>query len=333
MNKYYNIAPLLSHNAYISICFSGRGQGKSFQAKKKIINNFLKKGEQTVYCRRNKSELELVKDTFFNDIKDHYPDHEFTVEGFEGYIDGELAIYFIPLSVSSSLKSASFHGVTLFIFDEYVITKSSHNRYLKNEMTLLLDLWETIFRDREKSRVIILSNSVSFVNPLFSFFDIVPKQGQRFQKFKDGLIVLELFTSDKFVEEKLKTPWGRLVQGTTYGDYAIGNSTLEDNNDFIEPKPPGSYRFVASFKNEGFEIGVWYNKNTRSFYVDEKIDKLSIFRFGITADGVEPGIKRIKEYRKTWQIKDTLKAYDNNNIAFISQEVKKFFINNVVKYL
>lgn len=333
MSKYYDIAPLFSHNSYISICFSGRGQGKSFQAKKKIINNFLKKGEQAVYCRRTKAELEKVKDTYFNDIKEFYPKHEFTVEGFEGYIDGELAIYFIPLSISHSLKSASFHRVTLFVFDEYVITKSSHTRYLKNEMVLLLDLLETVFRDRSKARVLVLSNAVSFVNPLFSFFDIVPKQGQRFQKFQDGLITLELFSSEKFLEDKMATPWARLVKGTKYGDYAIGNVTLEDTDDFIEPKPKGKYRFVSSFKNDGFQVGVWYNIDLRTFYVDEKIDKQSFFRFAISPHDVEPGVKRLKEYRKTWQIKETLRAYDTNNIAYSSQEVKKFFMNNVIKYL
>lgn len=333
LSKYYDLSRLLSHNSYISMCMSGRGTGKSFSAKKRAINNYIKRGEQTVYLRRSATEIDRIKDTYFSDIKNFFPELELEVSGYEGYINGELAIYFIPLSTSSTLKSASYPKVTLLIFDEYCITHTTHSRYLKNEMTLFFDIVETIFRDRRKANILILSNSVSFVNPIFSFFDIIPDPNVRFQKFKNNLITLELFTSEEFLKDKLKTPFAQLVSGTNYADYAIGNQTLEDNNDFIEKKPPGNYRFVSSFKRDNFEIGCWYNIDNKKYYLDEKIDTSSNFRFSITVEDVEPNIKLVKQYRATWHVKNVINAYNNYNLYFQTQEIKKFFQLSIIKYI
>ena len=70
------------------------------------------------------------------------------------------------MSTSSSLKSDAFPNVDFIMFDEYVITKTQHSIYLKNEMPLLFDLMETIFGIRDNGVVLILGNAVSFVNPL-----------------------------------------------------------------------------------------------------------------------------------------------------------------------
>ena len=79
---------MYSHDCMINFVFGGRGLGKSFAFKRKAINNFLRKGEQTIYLRRTQTELDLVKKTYFNDIKDYYEGVDFYVNGNEGFING-----------------------------------------------------------------------------------------------------------------------------------------------------------------------------------------------------------------------------------------------------
>ena len=141
-SKWYNPNRLFSHNAFINFVMSPRGNGKSYSAKEKIIKNYLKDGSQSVYVRRTKVEIDEVKDTYWNDIQEAYPNLEFKVEGDIGYINNDIVVYFIPLSTSTNKKSASYPKVKLIVFDEYIITKTTYNRYLKNEMTLFLDLIE-----------------------------------------------------------------------------------------------------------------------------------------------------------------------------------------------
>lgn len=334
MSMWYSPTRLFSHNALINICMSGRGRGKSYSGKELIIKNFLKDGSQAVYVRRTEVELKKMKDTFWNDICDKYPQHEFKVEGLIGFIDDEPVVYFIPLSTSSQLKSASFPKVKLILFDEYIITKTGQNRYLKNEMTLFLDLLETIMRLRTDVRVLILSNSVSYVNPLFSFFNIEPNPTKRFQKFRKGLICLEQFSSEEFLKAKMETPLAKLIEGTSYFNYAVGNQTLEDNEDFIKPRPSGKSFFVSSFKYEKFEVGVWLNELSHEYYVDKLIDPTNENKYVLVSSEIEPGYRHVKEYRNaTWRIKHIKKAYNDGMVYYSNQEVKKFFQNNVMRYI
>ena len=333
-DMWYSPNRLLSHNALLNICLSPRGNGKTYSAKDKIIKNWLKKRKQSVYIRRYKTELEDMKDTFFDDIKEKYPKHEFKVLGYEGYIDDEVVVFFVPLTTSSNLKSKAFPNVDLIVFDEYIITKSTHSRYLKNEVVLLFDLMETIFRIRDNGVVLVLGNAVSFVNPLFSFFDIVPDSEKRFQKFKDGLICLELFTSNVFIEKKKETRFGKLVTGTRYGNYAIENETLEDTSDFIKDRGNYKYKYMCCFKYEDFKVGVWYNLDLDEYFCDELIDKDNPNKFCMNLDEIEEGFYYFKGYRSiSYRIRNTKEAGDAGNIYFCSQEIKKVMQDRILPYL
>lgn len=331
--KWYNPNRLLSHNAFINFVMSPRGNGKSYSAKKLIIKNYLKNGSQAVYTRRTKVEIDEVKDTYWNDIREEYPELDFKVEGYIGYINGDEVVHFIPLSTSTNKKSASYPKVNWIIFDEYIITKTTYNRYLKNEMTLLLDLIETVGRDRN-IRVLIMANSVSFVNPLFSFFDIVPKENQRFSKYKDGLICVEQFTNHVFMEEKKKTPFGRLIEGTNYSKYAIENEVLEDTNDFIKEREGAKYKFLACFKYEDFKIGVWENLENNELFCDERIDEDNINKFAMLLEELEEGYLYYKGYRNVnLRIIKIKKSAIQGNLYFCSQEIKKIMQDRIIPYL
>lgn len=331
--KWYSPNRLLSHNAFINFVMSPRGNGKSYSAKKLIIKNYLKNGSQAVYTRRTKVEIDEVKDTYWNDIREEYPELDFKVEGYIGYINGDEVVHFIPLSTSTNKKSASYPKVNWIIFDEYIITKTTYNRYLKNEITLLLDLIETVGRDRN-IRVLIMANSVSFVNPLFSFFDIVPKENQRFSKYKDGLICVEQFTSHVFMEEKKKTPFGRLIEGTNYSKYAIENEVLEDTNDFIKEREGAKYKFLACFKYEDFKIGVWENLENNELFCDERIDEDNINKFAMLLEELEEGYLYYKGYRNVnLRIIKIKKSAIQGNLYFCSQEIKKIMQDRIIPYL
>ena len=66
---YYDYDKISSYNATFNMIITNRGFGKTYGAKKRAINKFLKKGEQFIYVRRYKSELKKVKDKFFEKIK------------------------------------------------------------------------------------------------------------------------------------------------------------------------------------------------------------------------------------------------------------------------
>ena len=336
MSEWYSYNRLLSHNGFINVVLSGRGMGKSYASKKMIIDDFIKKGTQSVYVRRTKVELDKAKKTFFNDIKLAYPNREFKIDGDVGLMDGDVIVHFIPLSTSNNLKSASYPNVSKIFFDEYIITQTSHSRYLKNEMILFYDLIETVFRKRTNTKVIIMSNAVSFVNPLFTDLNIEPNPNKRFQKFCDNLVVLELYSNENFVKEKLDTPFARLIANKEYGKYAIGNNVLEDNNEYIIPKKYDSiWSYHITLKNQDFIVAVWVDYVNDKYYVDKNVHTDSTtHNYHILKDDVSKGYNYLGAFRnKEWRIKHLKLAYSEGNVYYCSQEVKKFFINTVIKYM
>lgn len=270
-SKYYEIHNLLTYNALFSFVVSPRGNGKTYNAKRWMISDFLKNKKQFVYVRRLEKELETRK-LFFNDILHEFPDVEFKVEGYCAYINGEIAGYFIPLSKQQNFKSTPYPEVNKIIFDEFIPTDTGLNRKLKNEVLLYLDLYETIARDR-RVRAVFLGNRVSTMNDYFLFFGLDPDPKKRFNKFRKGLIVVEMFTNSKFIKEKQESEFGQLIEGTAYSKYAIENEALQDkNSQFINCNKPKDSIYKFTLIGTNTELGVYYSSDEGCYYIDDKTD-------------------------------------------------------------
>ena len=331
-SMYYSSDLLFSHNPVIGFCMSGRGHGKSFEGKNRAIKTFLKDGSQTVYVRRTQKELDKVKKSYFNDISEFFPNCTFSVDGDFGYINGEIAIIFLALSTSADFKSASYPKVKLVIYDEFVIPQtSSYKRYLKNEMFLFFELFETIYRLRD-GRILILSNAVSYVNPFFSFFGIQIKDTKkRFHKFKGGLIVVELYDNEEFKQKKMDSRFYKLVEGTPYAEYLVGEGAFEDDDSFLREERVGQHIFICSLVMDNVEVGIWFDDNG-DFYCDDKIDYDSKNRFAVFNEDMRPHLKHIKHEHNKWRCKRIKEGYQNSEMYFKNQEIKKF-IQKAIKYL
>ena len=135
MSIYYSLDKALSYNALFYFIIGERGVGKSFNAKKFCIQDFINHNHQFIYLRRYKEELDLACQSFFDDIKSagFFDDHEFEVKPSKKltkfYMDGELIGYGVALSTSNILKStALFVPIQFFIdfrlkniFESYII--------------------------------------------------------------------------------------------------------------------------------------------------------------------------------------------------------------------
>lgn len=333
-NKYYSPKLLFSHNSLISIVLSNRGGGKTYSGKVTMVENYKKDGSQSVYIRRTVEELKKAKKTFFNAIQKKYPDDEFKIEGNIGYINDNILVYFIALSTSITDKSTELPDVKFIMFDEYIIPMKSYTRYIPDEAFMLLELIFTIGRDRDNYRVYICGNAISYVNPIFTYFNIEPDSTKQFQKFKDNMICLELYTNQIYQEEIMKTKFGKLIEGTEYCDYAVYNNVYEDTEDFITPRDSKEYRFISSFKTNGYEIGVWLDVDKNVFYCDNKVDPSSKNKYTLRHTESEKGYKNVSiDRNSSWRVRDVKTRFIKSELYFSSQEVKRFFQTEVIRFL
>lgn len=320
---WYDKQQLLSHNKILNMVLSNRGGGKTFHMTRWGIDDFKKNKRQCVWVRRYQTEIDemLLNGKFFDAVREYYPNDELTIDGNLGKVNGEVAFYFIALSTSRQLKSNNYPFVNKIIFDEFIIDKG-RVAYLKNEVEVFLDLYETVARTRDNVRAVLLANSITIVNPYFLFWNIKPNTEKRFTV--SGQVCVELFTDADFVAAKQKSRFGQLVKGTRYSAYAIENKWLLDTDTFIEPKTKDA-EFMVGMKYNGIMYGFWVDYRVGLIYVNKQYDPSSYSLFCLQKDDHEANLLLIKGLNDSKRIQRIVFAFRNGLLRFSDLQVKNQF--------
>lgn len=289
---YWNINKTLSYNALFNFIVGARGTGKTYGSKKFVISDFLKSKGQFVYVRRYKEELRK-RHLFFDDIKGEFPNTSFSVSGMTFNINDEPAGMAIPLSTAKIEKSTPFPNVNTIIFDEFILDKGFHH-YLPDEVTNFLELYSTVARLRDV-RVLFLSNALTMTNPYFLYFGINLPYGKNVQVKND--ILIEMVSSEEYTETAKKTRFGQIIKDTPYGQYAIENQFLRDDNNFIQKKTKTArHIFIMIYK--GTKYGVWQDFTQGLFFISEDYDPNCKISYSITMEDHTPNTFLLKGSKK-----------------------------------
>lgn len=187
--KYYDITNMLETHAQYMMLLGQRSNGKSYQAKKTVLENVYEKGRKFVYLRRWKEDIKQKFVTaYFGDM----PINKITkgeweyVKAWNGdlyfcrieedeEIKSESIGRYCALNESERYKSWTFIDYDYIIFEEFITDKV----YLVDEPRELQQYVSTVARDKEIT-VLLIGNTLSRVCPYFSEWclDGVLKQKQ-----------------------------------------------------------------------------------------------------------------------------------------------------------
>ena len=314
---YYNPTKMFSYNRILNFIIGARGIGKSFSMKKYSINRFIKYGEQFIYVRRYKQELKKIT-SYFDDVAQEFPGVEFKVKGRQFYINGKLAGWAIPLSTWQSEKSNAYPNVTTIVYDEFLREKDKSG-YLPNEVEALLNLMDTVFRGRENGRCICMSNSTTVVNPYFLYFGLVPDLNKRFNAYES--ILIEIPDSADFSAERRKTKFGKLIDGTNYGDMSLDNEFVNDSSLFIEKRSKNSkFKFLVVY--QGLKLGIWVDTQLGLMYLSTEYDPDSKLSFAILKDDLDENTQLVSSWKQNFYISRMVSAFLKGLLRFDSQVVR-----------
>lgn len=235
-NSYFSARFVLSKGALINLALSDRSDGKTFDCKARALEDYEKNKNITIYMRRWKTEIDSdVYNNFFNEVWENNENYkrfeEWEFKGSKTKIQvrqnktdkWDTIIYFIPLSVASRWKSKIQHikRIKIIDFDEYI---PMDNRYLPNEITLLLDFWKTIDRDRDIVQIGIFGNRIVPFCPIFDYFGIDLKIGDKdmIRLYKDNTLAVQIYSNKEHREKRKEGKFNKLVKGTSYEDYNNG---------------------------------------------------------------------------------------------------------------
>ena len=315
---YYNPNKMLSYNRILNFIIGARGIGKTYGLKKHVINRAIKHGKQFIYLRRYKSEIQGKLGNFFNDIKDEFPGVELKVKGRNFYADGKLIGYTLILSSWQSEKGNAYPNVETILYDEFLREKDNSN-YIPNEPNALLNLMDTVFRNRDNVRCICLSNAVTVVNPFFVYFNIVPDINKRFNKNESVLV--EIPDGKDFKDVRKQSKFGKLVEGTDYADMAIENDFVNDTDTFIEKRTKES-RFQFTMVHQGITMGVWVDREKALMYLSPEHDPSTNKKFCVNADDMTEGVQLVKGWNSHLYTKKMVSAFKHGMMRFDNQHIR-----------
>lgn len=335
MSKYWDIRKTLSYNCLFNFIISLRGGGKTYGTLKYCVDKYLKEKKQGrvwqfVYVRRQENELKKLTISrggrLFNDIRKEFPGHILKAESNVLYCDGEECGYAIQLSNAFTQKSDPHPNVQMIIFDEFIAVKQSS--YLNDEVTKFLELYESIARpgtNHPVVRVFFLGNAVTQMNPYFDYFRLERPYAGEFKRFgSTNDILVQDVDVPELQEDKHRSRFGQLIQGTEYASYSIDNEWLEDNTDFIQKKTKDcEYRMSIRYNNQW--IGIWFDTIDWIYYISMDVDLQNPNKYSATTQDHKPNVMLIKNAKRMASFKHLIDSYNMGAIRYESVKLKNWF--------
>lgn len=193
--KYYTTEQIDKTGAKYRVIFSERSDGKTYAVLMVALKNFVSKGEQLAYIRRNdkdfigKRGITLFENLINNDEIRKVSNGKWTTVIYKSRMwylarrDGdELIVCERPIAYGFALtdmehdKSAAYPMVTTILFDEFI----SRFGYLTDEFVVYTNVLSTIIRDRDNVIIYMCGNTVNKFCPYFNEMGLknVKKQKQ-----------------------------------------------------------------------------------------------------------------------------------------------------------
>jgi hypothetical protein len=329
--SYYNFDKIYSYNAQFNFLVGSRGLGKTYGAKLKALRKAIKSGEQFIYMRRYKEELQTSAKTFFADIEHEFPAYDFRTDGWQAEMASvdtrdekkrawKIIGFFIPLSRAQAMKSVSFPSVTTIIYDEFIIEKGM-THYLPNEAEAFQNFYSTVDRWKDKTKVFFLANSVSIMNPYFLAYSIKPDEVGELFTFGEGFGLCHFVDAKDFSGEVYQTKFGKFIQGTDYADYAV-TSEFKDNGDNLIRQKSADAKYNYTIETKQGTFSVWSSWTSQEYFIQERRPKEESI-FTMIPDKMDNGKTFITYNDRMVQVLRT--AWRNGSAYFDSSKSRNAF--------
>lgn len=323
-----------SYNAIFNFVIGSRGCGKTYGALKYVIKKWLAtRGTdnpwQFIYTRRFATELEGLTSgvrgsvgTVFDAVRREFPGHKLEAKNNVLLCDDEAMGYAIPLNKGGTLKSNPMPFVHTIIFEEFLITDSAHH-YYRDEAKLMLDFHITVDRYENRVTWFFLANNAGINNPYFTYFNLDYPKKRRKLFGNDKQILVELCENPEFIDNVKQTRLGKLIAETKFGEYAIENKAIDNNNDFIMKKTGTcDYQFMFLYFDK--KIGIWFDYKNCCYFISNDVIENGTRCYAATTFDQKPNVMLFKGNRGIL-INRLIEGYKNGIVFYESAALKSWF--------
>lgn len=254
---YVDVAYCLRYKCPFTFIIGGRGTGKTYGALRYALDSDL----PFILMRRTQAQADLISRTEFSPLEPVVRDMglQQTVKALSKYNGGiyvhspedpeddpgRMVGWTAALSTFSNLRGFDASDIQLIVYDECI--PETHERPLKNEGDALLNVYETVNRNRELSgrdpvTMLLLSNANRLDSPILDALGLVPvlekmlKCGKEEHIDRERGVALFLPFRSRISREKADTALYRAARSGTYAEMALANQFAYDDMSDVRPQ-------------------------------------------------------------------------------------------------
>lgn len=324
---HWNIREVLPYQRGFNFINSTRSIGKTYTALGYFIDRFLLTGaEQCAYFVRTSKEKDggAIKKAFEKVIVEKFSDYEFMFTKENGFVrinednPWQMFAWCLAISDHQKIKPNSYPQIHWGLLDEYMIEEAVNKKnYFDgwNEPTHILSMYHTIDRDEDRLKMFFMGNTTQFYNPYhihpaFKIPYIEPgniwtSENVLFQRAK---------RSEKLKDIQEKSKFGRMIKGTSYGNYATEGEYFLDNYSFIGPKPKKA-EYYATVVWCGINYAFWISMAEGILFVDKKAIKHADRQIALTLEDHKDNTRYVRAKND-----------------FVLQTIRRFISLGMVRY-
>ena len=277
-DHWYNMPYIIEQPYPFIVIIGARGTGKTYGANKYLLD----KGSKFMYLRRTLTEFDIAVNEKNNPFKVF--NENITAGKIEKGLSGiyadetkeNLIGYASALSTFHNLRSVDFRDVQVIIYDECI--PEDHVKSIKNEYNVVLNMYETINRNRELKgeppvKLVMMANSNDISHPVIRGLkiadDLFNSDSGIIEIPERGLLVIYTI-SEGFKEKKANTALYRLADSkSNFSKMALDNKFNSANKDNIIKINKKEYKPLYSILIDGTYYYILLHKSDSNYYVSE----------------------------------------------------------------
>ena len=268
-NIHFNCRKIDGYNLPFNFIISEREAGKSTAIwLDKAYKSFVEGGYTTLVIRR---KITHITKAYIDDIAEII--NKFTDDGviFE-YNASSLKEGLVDISINekrfmricalscdiTALKSLVLRNLKYIIFDEFICNQRFGEKYLKDEATKFMEVYNTFRRESEGLKCYFMGNPYSLYNPYFMFFNVntaLLKRGSIITDKKS--FVVQCYEIIPELRAKILEENPLYQFDNSYTKYAFEGQNVNDLNIIIRDKLPPHFKLLYVFKSANKYIGLY----------------------------------------------------------------------------
>ena len=345
-NIHFSLRTINGYNLPFNFIISEREAGKSTAIWLQSYDTFIKDGKTTLVVRR---KVVHITKAYIDDIcqiirkfRDESCKFEYSQSTLkEGivdiYINEKRFVRICALSVDiTALKSLVLRDLKYIVFDEFICNQRFGEKYLKDEATKFMEVYNTFRRESENLKVYWMGNPYSLYNCYFLFFNVDTSKLKRGAIITDKKsYVIQCYEITQELREKILKENPLYQFDNSYTKYAFEGKNVNDENIIIRSKLPPAFKLMYVFKSANKYIGLYrkdiWDLDSEVVYYAQFIEPNSISkRRDIICFDFEELVERVvmlspEERWKFQKIKDAMRkrliAFNSIECYYLLEEI------------